>query len=298
MSGMNSYWMIGDAPSTPASPNEPTVSSSSRPHVQEDSAIVTTSTQQMPPKLVAIIPDCSISRVTGTPNRSSQHVADIQLVSKPTRQRHYSTATYGSASPTQGTSGTSSLVTSSTSISGLDEVPLVNYRPDIKLDDTALVTISTKELNRRLKKAGISQARCKQIKVERRTLKNRGYASSCRVSREEEEQRLTQTNQLLRNEISEHPPFQELKEYYKHLKSRVDRKEVEDLKNELQNAVDKLSPVEELDKDSIQLLKDLEVLKELNNMSDSDDSLSDPEKQGAKWKEEGDEFTSSEEETE
>ena len=72
--------------------------------------------------------------------------------------------------------GANGLVTSSTSNADIAEVPLepVNYRDDIELDDKALVTISTKELNRRLKKKGIGKARQKEIKCERRTLKNRG----------------------------------------------------------------------------------------------------------------------------
>ena len=49
-----------------------------------------------------------------------------------------------------------------------------NYREDIDMDDKQLLLISTKELNRVLKKKGVSKARQKEIKSERRTLKNRG----------------------------------------------------------------------------------------------------------------------------
>ena len=50
----------------------------------------------------------------------------------------------------------------------------VNYREDVDMDDKQLLLISTKELNRILKKKGVSKARQKEIKSERRTLKNRG----------------------------------------------------------------------------------------------------------------------------
>ena len=46
-------------------------------------------------------------------------------------------------------------------------------REDVGLNDVDLSNISTKELNKLLKKKGISKARQKEIKKERRTLKNR-----------------------------------------------------------------------------------------------------------------------------
>jgi len=64
------------------------------------------------------------------------------------------------------------------------------FRTDIGLDDKDLIDIETKDLNKRLKKANISKERQKAIKAERRTLKNRGYASSCRIKREKEVERL------------------------------------------------------------------------------------------------------------
>ena len=56
------------------------------------------------------------------------------------------------------------------------EIPTgpVHYREDVDLDDIKLVEISTKELNRILKKKNISKARKDEIKSQRRTLKNRG----------------------------------------------------------------------------------------------------------------------------
>jgi len=61
-----------------------------------------------------------------------------------------------------------------------------NYRNDVQLGDKDLIDIETKDLNKRLKKANVSKDRMKAIKAERRTLKNRGYASSCRIKREKE----------------------------------------------------------------------------------------------------------------
>ena len=52
-----------------------------------------------------------------------------------------------------------------------------NYRKDVELNDTQLKAISAKELNRRLKQKGITKSRQKEIKSEKRTLKNRGSIS-------------------------------------------------------------------------------------------------------------------------
>ena len=57
-----------------------------------------------------------------------------------------------------------------------------NMREDVGLNDVDLSNISTKELNKLLKKKGISKARQKEIKKERRTLKNRrvqGHGFDC-----------------------------------------------------------------------------------------------------------------------
>jgi hypothetical protein len=44
---------------------------------------------------------------------------------------------------------------------------------DVGLDDIELVKISTKDLNRHLKKKGVEKNRQKEVKARRRTLKNR-----------------------------------------------------------------------------------------------------------------------------
>ena len=77
------------------------------------------------------------------------------------------------------------------------DLPPINFREDIGLSDQDLVKLSTKDLNRLLKKKNIAKERQKQIKQERRTLKNRGYAANCRVKREDEEKILEQMNEDL-----------------------------------------------------------------------------------------------------
>jgi hypothetical protein len=44
---------------------------------------------------------------------------------------------------------------------------------DVGLDDIELVRISTKDLNRHLKKKGVEKNRQNEVKARRRTLKNR-----------------------------------------------------------------------------------------------------------------------------
>merc|ERR1712218_51925 len=77
------------------------------------------------------------------------------------------------------------------------------------------------ELNRRLKKKGITKSRQKEIKSERRTLKNRGYASNCRISREDEEKRLEKDIIKLEDEMKKYPPLEHLQSEYLQLRNDV-----------------------------------------------------------------------------
>merc|ERR1712037_956284 len=77
----------------------------------------------------------------------------------------------------------------------------INQRNDIGLSDQELVTMSTKEINKLLKKRGIDKDRQKELKQERRTLKNRGYAANCRVKRETEEKTLEKRNDKLKYDM-------------------------------------------------------------------------------------------------
>ena len=54
------------------------------------------------------------------------------------------------------------------------------------LSDEQLVTLSVRELNRRLKMSGMSRMDIIKMKQRRRTLKNRGYAAQCRNKRLEQ----------------------------------------------------------------------------------------------------------------
>merc|ERR1712227_12277 len=72
---------------------------------------------------------------------------------------------------------------------------------NIGLTDEQLVTISTKEFNKLLKTSGLSKDECKRLKAKRRTLKNRGYAASCRYKREEQEGALGMDKNHLDNDL-------------------------------------------------------------------------------------------------
>lgn len=54
------------------------------------------------------------------------------------------------------------------------------------ITDDLLVTLTVRELNRQLKMSGMSKSEMIKMKQRRRTLKNRGYAASCRNKRLEQ----------------------------------------------------------------------------------------------------------------
>lgn len=56
--------------------------------------------------------------------------------------------------------------------------------PDISDDE--LISISVRDLNRTLKMKGLTRSEIVKMKQRRRTLKNRGYAASCRIKRIEQ----------------------------------------------------------------------------------------------------------------
>lgn len=67
--------------------------------------------------------------------------------------------------------------------------------------DNELRELSVKELNLKLK--GLSKDAVKEVKKRRRTLKNRGYAHSCRMKRIEEKSDLVQNKEALESKIAE-----------------------------------------------------------------------------------------------
>merc|ERR1712038_2175041 len=58
------------------------------------------------------------------------------------------------------------------------------------ITDEDLVTLSVRDLNRQLKMPGLNRDEIVQMKQRRRTLKNRGYAASCRIKRLEQKDEL------------------------------------------------------------------------------------------------------------
>ncbi|KPM08003.1 transcription factor MafG-like protein [Sarcoptes scabiei] len=101
-----------------------------------------------------------------------------------------------------------------------------SFNEQTVINDDLLVTLSVRELNRQLKQSGLSKSEMIKMKQRRRTLKNRGYAASCRNKRLEQKGDLeTEKVDVIQtvNELHEHiiktkNEIQELNQKFESLK--------------------------------------------------------------------------------
>lgn len=95
--------------------------------------------------------------------------------------------------------------------------------PVVDISDDELVSISVRDLNRQLKLRGLSREEIVRMKQRRRTLKNRGYAASCRIKRIEQKDELeTEKSQEWRDMEKMQDDITRMSEELATMKSRYD----------------------------------------------------------------------------